>query len=126
MGKVKRIAAFSQNFMLSEFGCDVIGPVNMVVATVEDANRCVLEIGKFSGPLQDILAFVLKDLTCLKTDFKRENEARKAELAEKLKEMEDKLEQDGDRLKEIVKRKVVSTINLLAANFYSKCSTILD
>ena len=82
----------------------------MVVATVEDANRCVLEIGKFSGPLQDILAYVLKDLTCLKTDFKKENEARKSELAEKLKQMEEKLEQDRDRLKEIVKRKVVAAV----------------
>ena len=114
--------------MLSEFGCDVIAPVNMVVATAEDANRCVLEIGKFSGPLQDILAFVLKDLTCLKTDFKRENEARKAELAEKLKEMEDKLEQDGDRLKEIVKRKVLSaqSIYLLMLPISIRSVVLLD
>ena len=82
----------------------------MVLASVEDANRCVLDIGKFSMPLQDILGFLLKDLTCLKTDFRRENEARKSELAEKLKEMEDKLEQDCDRLKEIVKRKVLCSI----------------
>ena len=78
--------------------------IKMAISSVEDANRGVLEIGKFSMPLQEVLAYLLKDLTCLKTDFKTENDSRKSELAEKLKELEDKLEQDTDRLKEIVKR----------------------
>ena len=85
----------------------------MVVSSFEEAQKGVVEIGKFSVPLQDILGFILKDLHYFKLESKKENEARKAEIADKFKELDDKIEQDTDRLKDILKRKVEMRENSL-------------
>ena len=78
----------------------------MGISGFEEAQKSVVDIGKFSVPLQDILSFMLKDFQGLKQEFKKENEARKAEMGEKFKELESRVEQDSQRMKEILKREV--------------------
>ena len=54
-------------------------------------------MGSFSPPLEQILSFLLKESESIKTETRKENEARKAELNAKVKDIEDRLEQETDR-----------------------------
>ena len=57
----------------------------------------IVEVGSFSPPLEQILAFLLKESESIKAETKKENEARKAELNAKVKDIEDRLEQETTR-----------------------------
>ena len=48
-------------------------------------------------PLEQILAFLLKESESIKSEFKKENEAQKTLLGAKFKEIEDRLEQETNR-----------------------------
>ena len=54
-------------------------------------------MGNFSPPLEQILAYILKETESIKSESMKENEARKAELNAKIKEIDDRLSQETDR-----------------------------
>lgn len=54
-------------------------------------------MGNFSPPLEQILAYLLKETESIKSESRKENEARKAELNAKIKEIDDRLSQETDR-----------------------------
>ena len=54
-------------------------------------------MGNFSPPLEQILIFLLKETESIKSESRKENEARKAELNAKIKEIDDRLNQETDR-----------------------------
>ena len=76
----------------------------MVLNTVEEAQKRISEIGGFSQKLEEVLSFVLKEHLTWKEASKKENEARKAELEKTAKNLDERLEAETDRLKEVLKR----------------------
>ena len=57
----------------------------------------IIDVGTFSPPLEQILVFLLKETESIKSESRKENEARKAELNAKIKEIDDRLNQETDR-----------------------------
>ena len=63
-----------------------------------------MEIGGFSPKLEEILGFLLKEHLNLKESTKKDNETRKSELEKAAKSLDERLEAETDRLKEVLKR----------------------
>ena len=76
----------------------------MVLNSVDEAQKKITEIGDFSAKLADVLNFMLKDQQNFKDQTKKDNEVRKAEFDQMAKNLDDKLESDTNRLKEILRR----------------------
>ena len=76
----------------------------MVVNTVDEAQKRIGEIGGFSSKLEEVLQFLLKEHLSWKEASKKENEARKAELEKAAKSLDERLDSETDRLKEVLKR----------------------
>ena len=69
-------------------------------------------MGNFSPPLEQILIFLLKETESIKSESRKENEARKAELNAKIKEIDDRLNQETDRyIPFIIEYLVIHRIN---------------
>ena len=76
----------------------------MVIQSIDEAHKRIVEIGDFSTKLCDVLQFLVKDHMDLKNTVKKDNEALKADFETKTKAAQDQLEADTNRLKEILKR----------------------
>ena len=76
----------------------------MVLNNLEEAQKRISEIGAFSGKLEEVLAFILKEHFLFKESTKKDNEARKAELAQAAQNLDDRLEAETNRLKEVLRR----------------------
>ena len=71
--------------------------MNICLQNFLNTLKRIVEVGSFSPPLEQILSFLLKESESIKTETRKENEARKAELNAKVKDIEDRLEQETDR-----------------------------
>merc|ERR1712241_1206384 len=76
----------------------------MVLNTVEEAQKRITDIGGFSAKLEEVFSFLLKEHLAFKDASKKENDLRKAELEKAAKGLDERLEAETNRLKEILKR----------------------
>ena len=70
----------------------------------EEAERRIQEVGGFSSKLEEVLLYMLKDSKDIRDTMVKENEAMRAETEKRLKEMEKQVQEDTNRLKEIIKK----------------------
>ena len=70
----------------------------------EEAERRIQEVGGFSSKLEEVLLYMLKDSKDIRDTIVKENEAMRAETEKRLKEMEKQVQDDTNRLKEIIKK----------------------
>ena len=76
----------------------------MVLNSVEEAQKRIAEIGGFSAKLEEVLSYLFKEHLAFKEISKKDNEQRKAELENAAKSLDERLEAETNRLKEILRR----------------------
>ncbi len=69
----------------------------MPLSSVEEAQKRIVEIGGFSPVLQEVLLYLLKEQVVIKENAKRDGDAKKAELEQKTKELDERLEAETQR-----------------------------
>merc|ERR1739844_527219 len=75
---------------------------NMLV--FEEAQKRIEEVGCFSNKLEEVLLYLLKETQDIRQTITKENEARKAEIEKRCKDLERLFQEDSNRLKEIIKK----------------------
>merc|ERR1712013_927582 len=70
----------------------------------EEAQKRIEEVGCFSNKLEEVLLYLLKETQDIRQTITKENEARKAEIEKKGKDLERLFQEDSNRLKEIIKK----------------------
>ena len=69
----------------------------------EEAQKRIEEVGGFSKKLEEVLLFLLKETQDIRETVSKENEARKADIEKRCKDLERAFSEDSSRLKEIIK-----------------------
>jgi len=70
----------------------------------EEAQKRIEEVGCFSNKLEEVLLYLLKETQDIRETVAKENNARKAEIEKKCKDLERTFQEDNNRLKEIIKK----------------------
>jgi len=70
----------------------------------EEAQKRIEEVGCFSNKLEEVLLYLLKETQDIRDTATKENEARKADIEKKCKDLERSFQDDSNRLKEIIKK----------------------
>jgi len=70
----------------------------------EEAQKRIEEVGCFSNKLEEVLLYLLKETQDIRQTITKENEARKAEIEKRCKDLERLFQEDSNRLKEIIKK----------------------
>jgi len=70
----------------------------------EEAQKRIEEVGCFSNKLEEVLLYLLKETQDIRETATKENEARKADIEKKCKDLERSFQDDSNRLKEIIKK----------------------
>merc|ERR1712215_283835 len=82
----------------------VNGTTKDIIASLEDAQKKIEEVGDFSVVLQSVLSFLLKKSQSIEESLVKENEARKVEIETKSKKLEQTLQEENTKLKQIIKK----------------------
>jgi len=82
----------------------VNGTTKDIIASLEDAQKKIEEVGDFSVVLKSVLSFLLKKSQSIEESLFKENEARKVEIETKSKKLEQTLQEENTKLKQIIKK----------------------
>merc|ERR1711892_1038274 len=78
--------------------------VDKIMLSLEDANKKIVEVGDFSLVLQDVLLFLLQKSLKLEDNLLKESETRKTETEKNNKELQQMLQDENTKLKQIIKK----------------------
>merc|ERR1711892_288008 len=78
--------------------------VDKLMLSLEDANKKIVEVGDFSLVLQDVLLFLLQKSLKLEDNLLKESETRKTETEKNNKELQQMLQDENTKLKQIIKK----------------------
>merc|ERR1711892_166936 len=78
--------------------------VDKIMLSLEDANKKIVEVGDFSLVLQDVLLFLLQKSLKLEDNLLKESETRKTETEKNNKELQQMLQDENSKLKQIIKK----------------------
>jgi len=70
----------------------------------EEAQARISEVGCFSTKLEEVLLYMLKETQDIRDTLTKENEARKADMEKKCKDLQQSFQEENNRLKEIIKK----------------------
>merc|ERR1711892_1541407 len=78
--------------------------VDKIMLSLEDANKKIVEVGDFSLVLQDVLLFLLQKSLKLEDNLLKESKTRKTETEKNNKELQQMLQDENSKLKQIIKK----------------------
>merc|ERR1712128_313717 len=78
--------------------------VDKLMLSLGDANKKIVEVGDFSLVLQDVLLFLLQKSLKLEDNLLKESETRKTETEKNNKELQQMLQDENTKLKQIIKK----------------------